>query len=140
MCLVYRDSGIALHRQEKLREERNYNRARMDGRLLQEGIEQEMSNATIGMICIKVKRNTMRIGPFTFDENLSNTFIENEIYEALLEHGYDFYGVDDVDDIVVVFVNDDYDGIYSPNIEDVWPRVFGHRQAIEREQRKEGEK
>lgn len=100
----------------------------------------KMTDLTAGIICIQTTEDYMRIGPFVFDDHLSESFIEHKIHETLIENNLDYIIADMVEDIVVIFVNDDFEGIYSPKIEDVWPRDFGPKQFVERMFKKGGEK
>lgn len=99
-----------------------------------------MNEIVAGIICIKTDDGMMEIGPFVFDENLNDTFIKNKIHETLLEHDCDYYGVENVEDIIVVFASDDFEGLYSPKIEDVWPRDFGPAKFLRRKTKEGGEK
>lgn len=99
-----------------------------------------MTDFTTGVICINTTEDFMRIGPFVFDGNLSDSFIKHKIHEVLIEHEFDYIVADMVEDIVVIFSNDDFDGIYSPKIEDVWPRDFGPKHFLKRMTKKGGEK
>lgn len=88
----------------------------------------------VGLICIKTTDGmTFKIGPFVFDDKLSDLFIRNKIHETTLEYEYDYYDMIDVEDIVVIFTSGDFDGIYSPNIEDVWPHDFGPENLVNRD-------
>lgn len=78
-----------------------------------------------GVICIDTDDAYMKIGPFTFEDTLNDTYIKNKIHETLLKNGYEYYTAEDVEDIVVVFEADGFGGVYSPKIEDVWPKDFG---------------
>lgn len=84
-----------------------------------------MIDVIAGTICIETDDVIMKIGPFIFDEPLNDTFIKNKIHETLLENELDYYTAEDVEDIVVLFMNRDFGGVYTPKIEDVWPRDFG---------------
>ena len=77
-----------------------------------------------GTICIDIDDAYMKIGPFIFEDTLNDTYIKNKIHETLLKYGYEYYTAEDVEDIVVVFDADDFGGVYSPKIEDVWPKDF----------------
>lgn len=88
------------------------------------------------MLIIRIETTydmTFKIGPLVFDGKLSDLFIRNKIHETMLEHGCDYYDIIDVEDITVVFTIDDYIGIYSPNIEDVWPHDFGPENLVNRD-------
>ena len=99
-----------------------------------------MTDLTAGTICIETTEFFIRIEPFVFDDHLSDSFIKHKIHEALLEYDLDFIIADMVEEIVVIFVNDDFEGIYKPKIEDVWPRDFGPKQFVKRMIKKGGEK
>lgn len=91
-------------------------------------------NMVAGTISIETTDGMMfKIGPFVFDDKLIDFFIRNKIHETMLERGYDYYDTYDVENIVVSFSTECFDGIYSPNIEDVWPRDFGPENLVNRD-------
>lgn len=83
-----------------------------------------MEALIVGTICINTDDSMMRIEPFVFDEPLNDILINNKIHETLLENGFVYYTAEDIEDIVVITVGEGFDCIYSPKIEDVWPRDF----------------
>lgn len=73
-----------------------------------------MKDLIAGTICISADDSMMRIGPFVFDEPLSDTFIKNKIHESLLENGFDYYTAEDIEEIVVIAVGENIDCVYLP--------------------------
>ena len=100
----------------------------------------KMKDDTYGVICIDTNDSMMRIGPFRFTDSLSDSYIKNKIRKVLFENECDYIRVDEVTEIVVIFATDDFDGMYYPKIEDVWPRDFGPKEYINRIRKKGGEK
>lgn len=84
-----------------------------------------MKDLIAGLIYINADDSMMRIGPFIFDDPLNDSFIKNKIHESLLKNGLAYYTTEDIEDIVVIAAGEGFECIYSPKIEDVWPRDFG---------------
>ena len=99
-----------------------------------------MKDDMFGIILIETHNSRMYIGPLSFSEKLDDSFIKNTIRDVLTKNDCDFINMKEVTEIIVVFDCDDFCGLYTPKIEDVWPREFGYVYFIKRIIKKGGEK
>lgn len=60
---------------------------------------------------------------------LNNELISNVIRDGFNELDRDYISADSVEDIVVVYASDTFDGILSPEIDGVWPSDFGTKKC-----------
>lgn len=85
-----------------------------------------MIDLMVGMICIETTDAYMKVGPFIIpDGEVSNTFIKNKIHESFIENDCDYYTADDIENLALIALCDEFEMVLSPKIEDVWPRDFG---------------
>lgn len=79
-------------------------------------------------ICICTDNGMYKFSAFT-NKALSNELISDVIREGYSRIGCDYISADSVEDIIIVFASDTFDGIISPEIDDVWPSDFSSKKC-----------
>ena len=77
------------------------------------------------IICIETDDAFMRVGPVLTNRPINNALIKDVIRDAFTDNNQTNYSASDIEDIFVVGINDTFDMILSPKIQDVWPPEFG---------------
>ena len=82
-----------------------------------------MNEVLVFAVCIWGTNGFYRFTAAT-DDPITNDLISDVIREGFALTGHDYISADSVEDICVPFVSDTFDGIISPEIDDVWPSDF----------------
>ena len=82
-----------------------------------------MNEICVFAICVCTANGMYRFIGAT-DGPINNELISNVIRDGFAEIGHECIPIDSVEDIVVPFSADTFDGVISPKIEDVWPIDF----------------
>ena len=91
-----------------------------------------------GIRVITIDAN-VEIAPLFTLKPVDNSLIKTVIRGFFTKNKLTRYASSDIDEILVIGVGDDFNMVYSPKIEDVWPSEFGPKNET-RNYKKGGDK